>query len=76
MPRAGQGVAQATDDQPAHQPGVAEPHLGLGGVDVDVDQTRVELNVEGAGRVAVAGQEVGVGAAQRPAAAGRARGGR
>ena len=36
--RAGQGVAQAADDQAAHQGRVAEAHLGLGRMDVDVDQ--------------------------------------
>jgi hypothetical protein len=59
-----QGVAQAADDQAAHQGRVAEPHLGLGRVDVDVDLGGVERHVEGRRRVAVAGQEVGIGGAQ------------
>jgi hypothetical protein len=41
----GQGVAQAADDQAAHQARIAEPHLRLGRVDVDVDIGRVELDI-------------------------------
>ena len=62
---AAERVAQAPDDQAAHQAGIAEADLGLGRVDVDVDLGRVELDVEGGDRMAVAGQEVGVGGAQR-----------
>ena len=39
---AGQRLADRADDQPAHQPGIAEAHIGLGRVDVDVDQCRIE----------------------------------
>jgi hypothetical protein len=45
--------------------GIAEAHLGLGRMDVHVDVGRVQLDVEGRQRMAVAGQEVGVGGAQR-----------
>ncbi len=64
MAGGGQGVAQAADDQAAHQGRIAEPDLGLGRVDVDVDEQRVDLEEQHRRRVAVAGQEVGIGAAQ------------
>ncbi len=65
-PGAGQGVAQRPHHQAAHQARVAEAHLRLGRVDVHIDLGGVELEVEGRGRVAVAGEDVGVGGPQRP----------
>ncbi len=65
MPGAGQDVPQAADDQSTDEGRIAEADLRLGRVDVDVHQGRIEIKVEGGGRVAVAGQEVGVGGPQR-----------
>ena len=65
VPGAGQDVTQTADDQAAHQGRIAEPHLGLGRMDVDVDIAGIDLKIERHQRVAVAGQEVGIGAAQR-----------
>ena len=65
MAGGGERMAQAPDDQAAHQARIAEPDLGLGRVDVDVDIGRVEFHIERGQRVAVAGQEVGVGGAHR-----------
>ena len=64
MAGGGQRVAQAPDDQATHQGGVAEADLGLGRVDVDVDLERIDLDEQHGGGVAVAGEEVGIGAAQ------------
>ena len=60
-----QRVAQGADDQAAHQGGIAEPDLGLGRVDVDVDEKRIDVQEQGRRRVPVPRQEVGVGAAER-----------
>ena len=40
MPGPGQRRLQPADHQPAHQPRLAEPHLGLGRMDVDIDLGR------------------------------------
>ncbi len=65
MPGGGQRVAQRADDQPAHQCGVAEPHLGLGRMDIDVDLLRRPIDEQRDHRVAVAGEHILVGAADR-----------
>ena len=65
MARARQRLAQRADHEAAHQPRVAEAHLGLRGMHVDVDQLRVAGEEEHRRRVAVAGEQVGVGRAQR-----------
>ena len=57
-------MAQPAHDQAAHAGRVAEAHLGLGGMDVDVHQPGVEVDEEGGHRVAAVGQHVGVGGAQ------------
>jgi hypothetical protein len=66
VPGPGQRVAQAADDQAADQRRIAEPHLGLGRVDVHVDVGGSMLDEQGRRRMAVAGQEVGIGGAQGP----------
>ena len=66
VPGGGQRVAQRHDDQPAHRCGVAEPHLGLRRVDVDVDVLRRPVDKQRDHRVAVAGEHILVGAADRP----------
>ena len=56
-------MAQRADDQPAHQAGVAEPHLGLAGMDVDIDLARRRVHEQGHQRMAAARQQVLVGTA-------------
>ena len=51
--------------RPRTRPGVAEAHLGLGRVHVDVDRLGRAGQEQRRGRVAVAGEQVGVGGAQR-----------
>ena len=62
----GQRVAQRRDDQPAHQTGVAEPNLGLGGVDVDVDKVGRAADKKGGRRVSAPCEDVHIGGAQGP----------
>ena len=50
--------------RPRTRPGVAKAHLGLGRVDVDVDQLRRQLEEQGRHRLAVVEQQVAVGGAQ------------
>ncbi len=54
MPGARQRLAQRRDDEPARRRGVAEPDLGLGRVDVHVDEMRVAVDEERRRRVPVA----------------------
>ena len=58
-------AAQARDDHAANQRRVAETHLGLGGVDIDVHLQRRDVEEQGDDRMAIARQHVGIGAAQR-----------
>ena len=60
-----QRVTQRTDDQAAYQTGVAEAHLGLGGVDVDVELVLRAIEEQHHHGMAVARQEILVGAAHR-----------
>ena len=60
----GEGMLERADDQPAHQAGVAEAHLGLGRVHVDVDGVGRKLEEQRHHGVAVARQEIGIGPAQ------------
>jgi hypothetical protein len=59
------GGAARTHDQSAHQTAVAEAHLGLGRVHVDVDFARLKRDEQRQQRMAVARQIIGVGAAHR-----------
>ena len=65
MPGGGERVAQGADDQAAHQRRVAEPHLGLGRMDVDVDLVRRAVEKQRDHRMAVAREHVLIGAAHR-----------
>ena len=56
---------QRADDQPAHQTGVAKPHLCLGGVDVDVDFFRRSVEKQRDDRMAIARQDILISAAHR-----------
>ncbi len=51
--------------QPAHQAGIAEAHLELGRMHVDVELAGRELQEERRDGKAVARQHVGIGGAQR-----------
>ena len=61
----GKDLAQAADDQPAHELRIAEAHIRLGGMDVDVDLPGIELDEQDGDRMPVAGQHVCIGPAQR-----------
>ncbi len=58
-------TAEAADDHPANELRVAETHLGLRGMDVHVDLARRYIEEERDDRMAVAREQVGIGAAQR-----------
>jgi hypothetical protein len=58
-----QRLAHRLDDKAADKDGVAKAHLGLGGVDVDIDEIGRALDGERDHRRAVAGQHIGIGAA-------------
>ena len=58
-------VAQAADDQPADQRRIAEADLGLGRVDVDVDLLAGKVDEQSDDRVAVAGEQILIGGADR-----------
>ena len=60
-----QRVTQAGDQEPADEGGIAEAHLGLGRVDVDVDLFGGNLQEQGQDGVTIARQHVGIGAAHR-----------
>src|SRR3546814_1657699 len=60
-----QGAAQAGHDHAPDQRGIAEAHFGLGGVDIDVDLQRRDVQEEGDDRMPVPRQHVGIGAAHR-----------
>ncbi len=61
-----QRLADGTDDQPAHQARIAEANVGLGRMHVDVDEGRIDLEEQRGHRMAVAWQNVGIGAANGP----------
>ena len=58
-----QRAAQARDDEAAHALCIAEPHLGLGGVDVHVDFFCRQVEEQRQHRVAIPREHVGIGAA-------------
>ncbi|ODN71605.1 hypothetical protein A6302_01026 [Methylobrevis pamukkalensis] len=69
MPGRHMGGPQRADQKPPHEGGIAEAHVGLGRVDVDVHLVRVERQEQGDGRIAVGRHHVGIagpyGAEQR-----------
>ena len=60
-----QGLAQSTDDQTPDHTRLAEAHLGLRRMDIDVDDRGRDFQEQRHQRVAVAGQEIRIGPAQR-----------
>ena len=60
-----EGVAKAADDQAANAGGILEADLGLGRMDVDVDLLGRNVDEQGQHRVAVAREQVLIGAAHR-----------
>ena len=58
-------MAQARNDEAADEGRIAEPHLGLGRVDVDIDFLGRDLQEQRQHRMAIARQHVGIGAAHR-----------
>ena len=63
---AGERVADGADDEGAHEARVAEAHLRLGRMHVDVDLPRIAGDAERQDGMAVAGHDVGIGAAHGP----------
>ena len=63
----GERMAQRPDNQAAHQSGIAKPDLGLGGVNIDVDLTGREHDIEGDDGMAITGEEILIGPAHRAA---------
>ena len=61
----GQRLLQRADDQPAHEAGIAEAHLGLGRMHVDVHLARIELEKSASAGMPAAGQVIRVGGAHR-----------
>jgi len=59
-------MLQSANNQPPHQAGVAKTHFGLGGMDIDVHETGIAVQEQRQRRMAVARQEIGIGAAHRP----------
>ena len=59
-PGPGQRMAQACDDKPAHQIGVAKTDLGLGGVDIHIDPRGRAVEKQRRRRVPVARQHIHV----------------
>jgi len=55
-------LADGANDQAAHQTGIAEAHIGLGRVDIDVDDGRIERQEQHSYRMPVTRQHVGEGA--------------
>ena len=64
MQRLGQPLLQGPDDEAAHEAAVAEAHLGLGGMDVDVDRLRIAGDEQRRDRVPAGGQKIEIGGAQ------------
>ena len=62
----GQGMAQGADNQAPHKRGIAEPHLGFRRVHVDVEPIRADVQKQRQHGVAVARQQILVGAAHSP----------
>jgi len=58
-------VPEAADDQPPDPRRIAKPHFGLRGVDIHVDLVAGEVDEQSDDRVAVAGEEVLIGGADR-----------
>ena len=65
MARRRQRMAQRADDQATHQAGIAETHLGLGRVDIHIDQMGGQVDIQRDDGMAVAGEEILVGAPDR-----------
>ena len=65
LPSRASAALERVDDQRAHQAGVAEAHLGLGRVDVDVDFARRQRDEERDQRMAIARQIIRIGGADR-----------
>ena len=65
MSRLRQGMLERADDEPAHEARLAEPHLGLGRMDIHVDRLGRQVEEQRQHRVTVAGEEVLIGAPHR-----------
>ena len=59
-------AAQPADDHPAHKLRIAEPHFSFRRMDVHIDLARRQIEEERDDRMAIARQQIGIGAAQCP----------
>ncbi len=66
MTRFGQRMPQAAHDQAAHNAGIAEPHFGLGRMDIHIDQLRVDFHEQRHQRMPAARQKILIGTTHRP----------
>ena len=66
MTRAVDRPFEPRHDQPANQRRVAKPYLGLGGMDVYIDQTVRHIEEQRDQRMAVTREHIGIGATDRP----------
>ncbi len=60
-----QCMLERRDDQPAHQSGIAEAHFGFRRMHVHVHERRIAFEEQRQRRMAVAREEIGIGAAHR-----------
>ena len=58
-------LLQRRDEHAAHEAGLAETHLGLGRMDVDIDHIRGQVYEQRHDRIAVMGQEILIRASHR-----------
>ena len=63
MPCPVECLAEAADNQAAHQSGVTEADFGFGGVHVDIDHLARNIEEESDDGMTVAGEHVGIGTA-------------
>ncbi len=63
---AGDRLLDGRDHEATHEGGIAEAHIRLGRMDVDVDEARIDLDHEGKDRMPVGMHHVGIGAAHGP----------
>ena len=64
-PPASSAFLKRRDEQSADETGIAEPHLGLGGMNIDVDLARIGIDEQCDDRMPVARHQIGIGTAQR-----------
>ena len=56
-------LADRADDQPAHQPRIAEAHIGLGRMHIHIHQPRLKIDEQSRHRMTVPRHHIGIGGA-------------